>query len=235
MDIHGRALLDYFNGEKDTFYLLHRDDGFTYPSIYIKQFFYDNDEFPELDKIALNYCRGKILDIGAGAGSHSLYLQKRGLDVVSTDISPLAVEVMKRRGIGEAMVADLYHNFKEKFDTILIISGIGIVGDINGLEEFLIYLPSILKQDGVLLTDSFDLSSQAEEVHKQYQLKKTSAGKYFGERVIRIEYKGQMSNWFEWMHIDPESLTNYVAKAGYKIEILGWSGSRYLCSIKINR
>ena len=71
MELHGQAMLDYLNGEEDAYCILRRDDGIAYPPIYARQFFYP-DGLPELDKIAVERCAGRVLDIGAGAGSHSL-------------------------------------------------------------------------------------------------------------------------------------------------------------------
>ncbi|MFH0907594.1 MAG: hypothetical protein V1929_02375 [bacterium] len=86
MDLHGRAMLDYLNGDNDAKYILRRDDGVAYPPIYAKQFFYPKG-LPDVDRTAVDHCAGRVLDIGAGAGSHSLAIQARGLDVTSADIS----------------------------------------------------------------------------------------------------------------------------------------------------
>lgn len=102
MELHGQALLDYINGDEDAHYILRRDDGIVYSPIYAKQFFYP-EGLPELDRIAVQRCAGKVLDLGAGAGSHSLAIQERGLDVTSVDISAKAVEVMSRRGCKSAI------------------------------------------------------------------------------------------------------------------------------------
>ena len=232
MDFHGQCLLDYLNGEKEAFYLLHRDEGFVSPPMYAGQFFYE-DEFPEIDKIALDNCRGRVLDIGAGAGSHSLFLQKKGSEVVPIDNSPKAVEVMRRRGLENARVGGLFDKYAKPFDTVLLLLGIGIVENLQGLDRFLNYLPSIMTQDGQLLTDSFDIRNPDDEELREYQKKKIAAGRYLGERTLRFEYKGKISDWFEWMHIDPETLKNHVEKSGLSFDLLitGENG-RYLCRIK---
>jgi len=107
MELHGQALLDYINGDDHAHYILRRDDGIAYPPIYAKQFFYP-EGLPELDRIAVRRCAGKVLDLGAGAGSHSLAIQDRGLGVTSVDISAKAVEVMSRRGCKNSKVGDIF-------------------------------------------------------------------------------------------------------------------------------
>src|SRR5262249_16665684 len=139
MELHGQALLDYMNGDEEAHYVLRRDDGIAYPTIYAKRFFYP-EGLPELDRIAVECCAGKVLDLGAGAGSHSLAIQDRGLDVTSVDISEKAVEVMSRRGCKNARGGDIFDRYSETFDTALVILNIGIVRNLGGLARFLKHL-----------------------------------------------------------------------------------------------
>lgn len=236
MDIHGQSLLDFLNGEKEAFYLLHREDGFVFPPIYAKQFFYEKDEFPEIHKVALDKCFGRVLDIGAGEGSHSLFLLKKGLEVLPIDNSPKAVEVMRKRGLKNARVGGLLDEYEEPFDTVLLLLGIGIVENLQGLDDFLNCLPSILTENGQLITDSFDIRKPDDEKYREYQRQKVAKGRYFGERTLRFEYKGKMSDWFEWMHIDPETLKNHVNKSGFSFDLIATGDNgRYLSTIRRKR
>lgn len=98
MDLHGRAMLDYLNGRHDAAVIMHRDDGFAYPPIIAARWFYESG-FPIVDSKALALCRGTVLNIGAASGTHSLFLENKGLDVISLDASPSVIEVMKRRDV----------------------------------------------------------------------------------------------------------------------------------------
>jgi cyclopropane fatty-acyl-phospholipid synthase-like methyltransferase len=231
MELHGQAMLDCLNGKDDAQYILRRDDGIAYAPIYAKQFFYP-DGLPELDRIAVQRCFGRVLDIGAGAGSHSLAIQGRGLDVTSSDVSVKAVQVMSQRGCRDANVRDIFDSYPEPFDTIFVILNIGIVGDLEGLVRFLKLLSALMTDDGQLITDSVDPRNSKDERYREYTQSKVAKGCYVGERTLRIEYKDQIGDWFEWMHIDPETLEEYVSKAGYCMEHLGRDGKRYLVSIK---
>jgi cyclopropane fatty-acyl-phospholipid synthase-like methyltransferase len=231
MELHGQALLDYINGEEDAHYILRRDDGIAYAPIYAKQFFYP-DGFPELDRIAVEHCAGRVLDIGAGAGSHSLAIQRRGLDATSVDVSVKAVQVMSQRGCRNARVGDIFDCYSEPFGTILVILNIGIVGDLEGLARFLKHLDALMADNGQLITDSVDPRNPEDKGYRKYIQSKIAKGRYLGERRLRFEYKDQISDWFEWMHIDPETLEQYVHEAGYYMEHLGRDGKRYLVSIK---
>jgi len=230
MELHGQALLDYINGAEDAHYILRRDDGIAYPLIYAKQFFYP-EGLPELDRIAVRHCAGKVLDLGAGAGSHSLAIQDRGLDVISVDISAKAVEVISRRGCKNAKYGDIFDSYPEPFDTVFVILNIGIVQNLNGLTRFLKHLDTLMSENGRLITDSIDPRDSEDESYRKYTQAKIAKGRYLGERTLRIEYKNQISDWFEWAHIDPETLGQYVRKAGYSMERLVDDGKRYLGSV----
>lgn len=230
MELHGQAMIDYLNGETDAYCLLRRDDGIAYPPIYAKQFFYP-EGLPELDRLAVERCRGRVLDLGAGAGSHSLAIQEKGLDVTSVDISVKAVRVMSERGCKNARAGDVFDFYSEPFDTIFTILNIGIVRNLNGLAEFLKHLDGLLKENGQMITDSIDPRDSSDKNYRQYTERKIAEGRYLGERTLRFEYKDQVSNWFEWMHIDPETFEKYVNAAGYLMKHLGSDGKRYLTSI----
>ena len=105
MTLHGKSLLDYYNGDLDAVTILQRDDGYV-SELPVKEFFRDVQEF-SLDKTALDLCYGHILDIGAGSGIHSLFLQDKGLEVMAIDISPEAVRVMRERGVVNVHLADI--------------------------------------------------------------------------------------------------------------------------------
>src|SRR5262245_9993609 len=230
MELHGQALLDYLNGDEGAHYILRRDDGIAYPPIYAERFFYP-EGLPELDRIAVELCAGKVLDLGAGAGSHSLAIQDRGLDVTSVDISAKAVKVMSRRGCKNAKVGDLFDSYPEPFDTVFVILNIGIVQNLGGLARFLKRLDALMGDNGRLITHSIDPRNSEDESYRKYTQAKIDEGRYLGERTLRIEYKNQVGDWFEWMHIDPDTLERYVHEAGYSMERLGNDGKRYLVAI----
>jgi SAM-dependent methyltransferase len=230
MELHGQAMLDYLNGDNDAQCILRRDDGIAYPPIYAKQFFYP-DGLPELDKIAVERCVGRVLDIGAGAGSHSLAIQDRGLDVTSVDVSAKAVQLMSERGCRNATVGDVFDSYSEPFDTVFVILNIGIVQNLDGLARFLKQLETLLTAGGQLITDSIDPRNSEDESYRKYTQDKVAKGCYLGERTLRFEYQDQKSDWFEWMHIDPETFGHYVDAAGYSMAHLGNDGKRYLVSI----
>lgn len=172
------------------------------------------EDMPELEKIALKECGSKVLDIGAGAGSHSLELQKRGHDVTALDISPGAVDVMKARGVAQVIAGDIFMLEETGFDTLLLLmNGIGVVGNLDGLRSFLLYARTLLKPDGQLLFDSSDVAYLYEDVPMPVD-------RYYGEIECRYGYKRRKSASFFWLYVDFQTLTGIAAEAGWKSELL---------------
>ena len=136
MTPHGLALLAFFEGQVESEITVRRDDGFE-TSLPAKHFFRTAAGFSPVEITALGLCKGHVLDIGAGSGIHSLALQSQGLTVTAIDISPQAVEIMIRRGIKDTQLADILIFHGGPFDTLLMLGhGIGITGDIDGLDNF---------------------------------------------------------------------------------------------------
>ncbi|MBC8462075.1 MAG: hypothetical protein H8D67_29250 [Deltaproteobacteria bacterium] len=108
MEPYGLALLDYFNGDSSAKVIIHRDDG-EKSNLPIEPFFRGAENFLPMEQTALDLCYGRVLDVGAGAGPHSLELQNKGLYVCARsnarlrlsaiDISTQACEIMKKRGV----------------------------------------------------------------------------------------------------------------------------------------
>ena len=144
------------------------------------------DGMPEIEQRALAECRGRVLDIGAGAGSHALALQEIGLQVTGLDISPEAVQVMQARGVSQAVAADIFEYNGTTFDTLLLLmNGIGLAGTIPGLRRFLNHAKTLLNPGGQLIFDSSDVSYLYEEKALP------ADGTYYGEVRCRYEYKQQ--------------------------------------------
>ena len=133
----GLAIRDYFNGDKEAGIIIHSSDGDT-EEVEVSIFFREFPYIPLIEKAALDLCYGDVIDVGAGAGCHSLELQNRGMNVAAIDVLPDVVDIMKARGVRDARLGDFWELKDERFDTVLMLmNGIGIVGDLEGLKVFL--------------------------------------------------------------------------------------------------
>ena len=217
---HGIALLDYFHGEHSAEVAVHGDDGET-EMVPAQVFFRGPADFSALEEAALGLCRGRVLDAGAGAGCHTLALQEDGLSVCAIDIAPEAVEVMRRRGVEDARCADIF-TFQEKpFDTILLMmNGIGVVGDLAGLDRFLEEVRRLLKPDGQILLDSYDPTCEEEKRRGVSVAGQVSSGRYVGEMRFRLEYKGRKGPPLAWLFLDATLLSEHAMKGGFSCEVI---------------
>jgi len=216
---HGRALLDFYNGDAAAEVVTHGDDGET-EVVPIRVFFRGPSEFSALEEAALDLCRGRVLDAGAGAGCHSLVLQEQGLSVCAIDIAPEAVEVMRRRGVKDARCADIFHFQEKPFDMILLMmNGIGVVGDLAGLDGFLADVPRLLAPDGQILLDSYD-PTWTDDSDDRPPSTTASAGRYIGEMRFRLEYKGKKGPTLAWLFLDSKLLAERAMKAGWFCEVI---------------
>ncbi|AOM76483.1 class I SAM-dependent methyltransferase [Pedobacter steynii] len=213
MDVFGEALKDQFTKPPAETLWVH--NSFDYPEeMPVDIYFRNEDEMPELELKALNLCKGKVLDVGAGVGSHALVLQKRGFNVTGMDISASAVEIMKQRGLKQAIEGDILTYKDQKYDTLLfMMNGIGLTGSISGLKTFLNRVKGLLNPGGQLVFDSSDLSYLYEDIPFP------SKG-YYGEVSFRYEYKLIKGNWFKWIYIDQKTLADLAKAIGWTTEII---------------
>jgi SAM-dependent methyltransferase len=180
-------------------------------------FFRDFSQMPVTEKTALKMAKGKILDAGAGSGSHSLWLQERGFDVKSIDISPGAVKAMEARGVKNAQLQDFFSLKNERFDTIyMLMNGIGMVKDINGLESFLEFVKTILSPGGQILLDSSDLRYLFQEEDGSMWIDLNAP--YYGEVEYQLTYKTIIGEPFKWLYVDYYTLDHYAQLHGFVLE-----------------
>lgn len=230
----GTAVLDYMAGAEDAEVTVESNltEEDVIPVYYL---FRTEEEMPELEQQALGACRGTVLDVGAGAGCHTLALQQRGVDVTALDVSAGAVEAMRRQGIRQILHQDVYKLEGARYDTLLMLmNGIGIAGSLAGLDRFLEHAKTLLNPGGQILLESADILYMYEEEDGSVMLD-LNAG-YYGEVKYNMKYKDQESGWFDWLFIDPAILEDYALRHGYTFEVLqeGDAGN-YLARLELER
>ena len=214
MDVLGQALHDYYHNLSSRKLWIHNKYGLK-EEMPVSIYFRPLHAMPEIELLALENCKGKVLDIGAGAGSHSLALQAGGADVAALEISPKACEIMKLRGVQKIIQHDVFTFKGERFDTLLLLmNGIGITGNISGLRQFLQQAKKLTKRHGQLLFDSSDVAYL-------YNGNIPDTDNYYGEILYRYEYKKQKTEWFNWLYIDKEMLSQTALKEGWKTQFIG--------------
>lgn len=191
-DLFGQALMDYYNGKRHKLEM-ERDDGLLDEQD-MTFYFKDFDKFPESEKIALKYAKGQVLDIGVGAGRTALYLQGKGHEVLGIDISDLALEVCKLRGVKRLSNIDACNlRLKESsFDTaIAFFNNFGLCGTMDRVESMLKKLHGIITDDGVFLAESVDPTDTKKRIHLKYHRLNAERGEASGASDPQDSLPGQ--------------------------------------------
>ena len=177
------------------------------------------DQMPAIEQTALDSARGKVLDIGACAGCHSLCLQNRGFDVTAIDISPLSVETMKKRGIRKALLADIFEqNLGSEYDTILLLmNGTTIAGTLERLPLLFQRLKALIAPNGQILIDSSDLRYIYDDEDGNFDYDDT---KYYGEVDYRMQYGKIKGKRFDCLYVDPATMSQCATNEGLCPQIL---------------
>ncbi len=246
MDPMGRAIADYHKSKKAS-KLRVFSPMFEEDEIPLTTLFRSYEDMPEIERKALDMAKGRILDVGAASGCHSLVLQDRGMDVTAIDISPLSVETMKERGVKKVIEQDFFtlegqameqrepsNSFewpsrdrvrRSQYDTILMLmNGIGIVGTLERMPEFFKQLDTILASGGQVLCDSSDISYVFETEEGIIELPDDMG--YYGEHSFRMQYKDTIGEPFDWLYIDADTLKQKAGRCGYAVELVA-EGEHY--------
>jgi SAM-dependent methyltransferase len=229
-DLMGKAIWDYYHHENP-------EDLQTETSISeldelpVDYLFRDFNKMNTIEQKALKLAEGKVLDIGAGAGSHALYLQdERNLGVTALDISPKSIEVCKLRGIKKAVAGNMLYFSEGTFDTVLLLmNGTGIFQSLQVIDIYLKKLYSLLNAKGQVLIDGTDIlyMFDADEDGGVY----IPAEGYYGELDYIVHYKGESEDPIKWLYLDFNTLKNAAENNGFKIEKVLQEEDSYLARL----
>ncbi|WP_294304489.1 bifunctional 2-polyprenyl-6-hydroxyphenol methylase/3-demethylubiquinol 3-O-methyltransferase UbiG [uncultured Chryseobacterium sp.] len=229
-DLMGKAIRDYYHNENP-------EDLQTETSISeldelpVNYLFRDFNQMNKIEQKALRLAQGKILDIGAGAGSHTLYLQnERNLDVTALDISPKSIEVCKLRGVKKAVAENMLHYSDGIFDTLLLLmNGTGIFQSLQVIDIYLKKLYDLLNVKGQILIDSTDILYMFDEDEDGGVY--IPAEGYYGELDYIVHYKGESEDPIKWLYLDFNTLRNAAENNGFKIEKVLQEEDSYLARL----
>ena len=218
-DPMGAAIADYFKRHKADRLRVFSSQ-FDEDEIPVEELFRTEKQMPLLERTALQMATGRILDVGAGSGCHSLTLQEAGKEVHAIDISPLSVEVMKQRGVRSVSQTNLFNEqFADEYDTILMLmNGSGIIGRLERMPLFFRRMKQLLAPGGCVLVDSSDLRYIYEDEDGALDID-LNAG-YYGELDFRMQYKRVKGALFPWLYVDFDTLAYYAQENGFCAERL---------------
>lgn len=224
-DPMGAAILEYqTSGKASRLRVL--SSMFEEDEMPVSHLFRTFDNMPPLEQKALNMAQGRVLDVGAGAGCHTLALQEHGLSVKAIDISTLSCEAMKRRGIKDVECINLFDRHLESgYDTILMLmNGTGIAGKVANLPALFDRAKSILNKGGQILIDSSDLKYLYENEDGSFDIDLN--GPYYGEVDYQMAYKGILGETFDWLYVDYPLLQSIAENCGLRCQLIA-KGQHY--------
>lgn len=219
-DLFGKAMLDFATNNNPENIVTETNISEA-DEMDVSYLFRSFKEMPKLEQKALKLAKGKILDVGCGAGSHALYLQENDFEVLAIDISANAIETCKLRGINNAVVLNLLEiDTTLKFDTIyLLMNGTGIFGKLKNIDQYLSKLKELLTPTGQILIDSSDIVYMFDEDE--------DGGKwipmysdYYGELIFNVSYKGEQEEPFDWLYLDYNTLQNACIAQNLNCELV---------------
>jgi len=222
-DLFGQALLDYQNGlltgtmnaVEDLITSTSISEADVLPLSYL---FRSHKDMPKLEQKALELAKGKILDVGCGAGSHSLYLQGKNLEVKAIDISKGAIVVAKQRGVKDAVIRDVLEETNSYDTIILLMNGTGIFQELVQVSKYLKHLKSLLTSQGQILIDSSDIKYMYEDEDGGFWF--DANANYYGELDYFLSYKNENEVPMKWLYLDFNTLLTACTSVGLRCELI---------------
>lgn len=220
-DAYGQEIWSYLNKE-ESYEIVERDDGYIGISSGAQTYFQDFKDWPRHQKKAIKFSKGKVLDIGAGAGRVSLYLQKKGFNVTAIDNSPLAVKVCKKRGVKKAELLSIEEISKLKpntFDTVLMFgNNFGLFGSFKKAKHLLGGLYNITTKNAFIIAESNNPYKTNNPVHLSYHKLNKKRGRMPGQLKIRVRFENYTGNWFDYLLVSKEEMKKILKDTGWKIK-----------------
>ena len=209
----------FHRGNRDAYIVVY--DDYERDEVPLSYFFRGPNEFPDVERLALDLCRGRVLDVGAGSGCHSLALQERGLQVTAIEILPEMVDILKERGVRDARQATWMDLLDEPFDTVLMMmNGLGLAETLPGLRRFFRRARRLIKPDGQVLADSTDVRVRMEPKTGGSGDSTRRDGRYIGELHFQLEFQARKGPPFTQLYVDPETLDRCARSEKWGCEII---------------
>lgn len=233
-DVFGQMLWAFYKGRR-VFEVFERNDG--YISIDLpKTYFSEFEDWAPHQKQAMNFVKGKVLDVGCGAGRHSLYLQRKGFDVLGIDKSSLAIKICRLRGVKKVELMSIEEiDFKpSSFDTIIMLgNNFSLLGGFKKAQRLLKKLHYITTGHALIIAESFDPYKTDNPAYLEYYDMNKKKGRISGQLRCRIRFEKHASKWFDWLMVSKEEMKEILEGTKWKVkEIIDSKNSQYIAIIE---
>ncbi len=216
-DAFGQKLWAAYKGEQ-VFEIVERDDRYI-DAMSLKGYFSDYGEWHTIEQKGMEFVKERVLDIGCGAGRHSLYLQKKGFDVLGIDISPLAIKICKLRGLNKAKIMSIEEvNFKsDSFDTIIMMgNNFGLFGSFKKAKRLLRRFHKITSEDSLIIAETRDPYKTDNPAHLEYHTLNKKKGRMGGQVRIRSRFRKYIGRWFDYLMVSKKEMKKILEGTGWK-------------------
>jgi len=234
-DAFGQEIWACYKGEEAS-EVVERDDGYFNASLGPRLYFLEYEDWNPIERKAMEFVKRRILDIGCGAGRHSLYLQNKGFDVLGIDSSPLAIKVCKLRGLKKARVMPIEElNFKpDSFDTLIMMgSNFGLFGSFEKARRLLKKLHKMTSRNGLIIASTRDTYKTDIADHLEYHKRNREKGRMAGQLRVRIRFRKCVGRWFDYLIVSKKEMEEILKGTGWKIrEIIDSGNSAYIAVIQ---
>jgi SAM-dependent methyltransferase len=218
-DAFGAEVLAFFEGRAAT-EIIERDDGDICLSGGPQQYFADARDWPVHERKAIRLARGRVLDIGCGAGRVALHLQARGHPVTAIDVSPLAIKVCKARGVTDARVMSITQIGKKlgAFDTLIMYgNNFGLFGSAARAARLLRRFAGMTGAHARIIAESLDPYRTSDPIHLAYHRLNRLRGRMPGQARIRVRYRDCATPYFDYLLVSPVEMRRIAAATGWKL------------------
>jgi SAM-dependent methyltransferase len=207
--------------------VIERDDGFTFVED-MAHYFDPVRRWIDAEREVVRHARGRILDVGAGAGRVALHLQDRGHEVVAIDTSEGALEVCRARGVGvtELRGVSSMRAADGPFDTFAFFgSNLGLLRDRRHARWLLRRLRAAGGASPRIVGSTRDPYRTDDLDALEYHERNRSRGRMGGQVRFRLRYLGSRSGWFDYLAMSLPELESIAADGGWRVEHIADGGS----------
>lgn len=234
-DAYGKQLLAQYNTQIPTAEIIERDDNYIEYGSNFGLYFSEYEGWGDIEKQVIKRAKGKILDVGCGAGRHALYLQEKGFEVTGIDNSPGAIKVCKLRGLKKAFVRPIDKTDKFKpasFDTILMMgNNFGLFGSRENAKNILKKFALVTSPEAKIIAGTLNPYQTEYKYHLDYLKSNKRRGRMAGQIRMRIRFEKAVGEWFDYLFVSPEEMQDILSDTDWQIEEFIESGESHYFAV----